>query len=420
LKLEVWLPPWDNPRANISKEKGATMKVNTKQRKYATKGFEQIYGKDELANRMFHILTTGKQGIDALVQELGIMMAQAIMDMEREELSGPDYLPRQKGVYKWAYQPGSIYLGDQKVPVSHPRLRGPKGEIPLQSYGILKEPGGFSQELLERMLRGVSARKYRETVYESARALGVSPSSVSRHIVAVTSRNLIMFKERDLTNLNIFAVFIDTIHRAGEAYMVALGIDREGIKHVLGFWQGATENHEICTELLADMEKRGLTLSKNILWITDGGKGIIKTLKDRFGKKLIHQRCTIHKDRNIQKHLAKKYRKEAHRRFTTALEQNDYTDAREMLLDFEKWLRAINESAADSLLEAMEEILTLHRLKMPALLRKTLTSTNPIESMFATVRNCERNIKRYRTSAMAQRWLASVLLHCEKGFRRIN
>jgi putative transposase len=290
----------------------------------------------------------------------------------------------------------------------------------LQSYGILKEPGGFSQELLERMLRGVSARKYRETVYESARALGVSPSSVSRHIVAVTSRNLIMFKKRNLTNLNIFAVFIDTIHRAGEAYMVVLGIDREGIKHVLGFWQGATENHEICTELLADMESRHLTLSKNILWVTDGGKGIIKTLKDRFGKKLIHQRCTIHKDRNIQKHLAKKYRKETHRRLTTALEQDDYKDAREMLLYFEKWLRAINESAADSLLEAMDEILTLHRLKMPALLRKTLTSTNPIESMFATVRDCERNIKRYRTNAMAQRWLASVLLHCEKGFRGIK
>lgn len=396
------------------------MKVNTKQRKKATRGFQGIYGKDELANRMFHILATGKQGIDALVQELGIMMAQAIMDMEREERSGPDYRPRQKEVYKWAYQPGSIYLGDQKVSVRHPRLRGPEGEIPLMSYGMLKEPGGFSEELLNKVLRGMSARKYKETVCASARAFGVSPSSISRHIVAVTSRNLALFKERNLTNLNIFALFIDTIHRGGEAYMVALGIDTEGTKHVLGFWQGATENHDICTELLADMEKRHLALSKNILWVTDGGKGIIRTLRDRFGKNLIHQRCTIHKDRNIQKHLAKKYRKEAHARFTTALEQSNYPDAREMLRDFEKWLRAINASAADSLMEAIEEILTLHRLQVPALLRKTLTSTNPIESMFSTVRDCEGNIKRYRTSTMAQRWLASVLLHCEKGFRRIK
>ena len=138
-----------------------------------------------------------------------------------------------------------------------------------------------------------------------------------------------------------------------------------------------------------------MKISKKLIWVTDGGKGIIKALKERFGKKLIHQRCTIHKDRNIQKHLAKRYRKEAHRRFRIALEQTRYEDARQMLMDFEGWLRGINESAADSLLEAIEEILTLHRLKVPAILRKTLHSTNPIESMFSTVRHCERNIKRY-------------------------
>lgn len=157
-----------------------------------------------------------------------------------------------------------------------------------------------------------------------------------------------------------------------------------------------------------------------IIWVTDGGKGVIKVLKDRFGKKLIHQRCTIHKDRNIQKRLAKKYRKEAHRRFRTALDQNSYEDARRMLLDMEKWLRNINESAADSLLEAFEEILTLHRLKIPGLLRKTLHSTNPIESMFSTVRDAEGNIKRYRNSNMMQRWLAAVLIHAEKRFKRVK
>jgi len=168
------------------------------------------------------------------------------------------------------------------------------------------------------------------------------------------------------------------------------------------------------------MEPRGLMLFRKILWVTDGGKGILKALRDRFGKKLIHQRCTIHKDRNIQSHLAKRYRKEAHRRFKIALEQNSYEDAKRMLLEFEKWLRGINESAADSLMEAFEDILTLHRLKVSGLLRKTLTCTNPIESMFSTVRECEGNIKRYRNSAMSQRWLATVLLHCEKGFRRVK
>jgi len=396
------------------------MKVNTRKRKNARRVFEQMYGKQEMIDRMYRIISQGKEGLDAFLLEVGRTMAETIMYIEREEISGPEYRPLSSEIKKWASQGGSIYLGDQKISVEHPRLRGKKGEMVLESYQKMKEPGRFSEELLCKLLRGISAQRYQETVIEAADAFGVSASSVSRHIVAATTRKLKEFKERSLSDFRIFAVFIDTVHRAGCAFMVALGIDREGRKQVLGFWEGATENNEVCRELLADLERRGLTISRKILWVTDGGKGIIKVLKDRFGKKLIHQRCTIHKDRNIQKHLPKRYRTEAHRRFRAALEQTSYRDAREMLLGVERWLREINESAADSLLEAIEEILTLHRLKVPALLRKTLHSTNPIESMFSTVRDCEGNIKRYRGSRMAQRWLAAVCLHCEKGFRRVK
>jgi transposase-like protein len=214
-----------------------------------------------------------------------------------------------------------------------------------------------------------------------------------------------------------FAVFIDTVHRGGTAFVVALGLDVSGQKRALGFWEGATENAEVAQTLLGDLEARGLKLGAKVLFIIDGGKGVAKALKDRYGRKLIVQRCTIHKDRNLQAHLPKKYRKEAHRRFRVALEQNEYTEAEKLLRELEQWLRAINESAADSLLEAFNELLTLHRLQVPALLRKTLHSTNPIESLFSRVRACEKNIKRYRNSKMAQRWLASVLLYAEKSFR---
>jgi len=396
------------------------MKLNTIQRRKARRGFEQALGKEDLVNRMYQIMKIGKQGLDGFVQDIGTLLVEAIMDMEREERSGPQYQPSEEGLYKWAYQKGSLYMGDRKITVRHPRLRGLEGEIALQSYETLKRQGAFSEEVLNKMLRGISARKYGETLVEAAGAFGVSPGAVSRHVVDMTVQKLKEFKERDLSEIVPFAVFIDTIHRAGEAFLVALGIDKEGYKRVLGFWEGATENHEICEELFRDLERRGLVLSKKMLWVTDGGKGILKALRDRFGKKLVHQRCTIHKDRNIQSHLAKKYRKQAHRQFRTALEQNNYEDAKRMLQEFEKWLRGINESAADSLLEAFEDILTLHRLKVPGLLRKTLTCTNPIESMFSTVRDCESNIKRYRSSAMSQRWLATVLLHCEKGFRRVK
>ena len=188
----------------------------------------------------------------------------------------------------------------------------------MASYETLKKPGAFSEELLSKVLGGLSARRYRETLLEAAGTFGVSSGAVSRHVVEVTVQRLKEFKERTLLEILPFAVFIDTIHRRGEAFLVALGLDPEGYKQVLGFWEGATENHEVCEEHFADLERRGLGLSKKVLWVTDGGKGIRKALKDRYGKKLIHQRGTIHKDRNIQRHLSKKYRKEAHRRFAVA------------------------------------------------------------------------------------------------------
>ena len=396
------------------------MRADTKKRKNASRMLRATQEQDWWADQIIRVMLEGKQALDTAMLDVGRLVAETIIYMEREERSGPDYHPTSPGLMKWASQRGSIYVGDQKLGIEHPRLRGPEGEVVLRTYEKLKNRGGFSEELLSEVLRGMSARKYEETVTEAGKAFGVSPSSVSRHLVEATAKQLKQFQERSLADLQVFAMFLDTVHRGGQAFVVALGVDREGKKLPLGFWEGATENHEICEQLLEELERRGLKLSKQVLWVTDGGGGIIKTLKGRYGKKLIHQRCTLHKDRNIQRHLPKRYRKQAHHLFATALEQNSYKDAKKMLGEFERWLRGINESAADSLVEALEEILTLHRLKVPALLRKSLHSTNPIESMFSMVRDCERNIKRYRSSKMRQRWLAAVLMHCEQQFRRIK
>jgi putative transposase len=284
----------------------------------------------------------------------------------------------------------------------------------------LKAPGAFSEEVLEKLLRGLSAQKYEATVLNAAQAFGVSPSAISQKMVTVTAQKLKAFQDRPLGAFKPFALFLDTIHRGGEAFLVALGVDVEGQKMALGFWQGSSENADIGQALLADLERRGLVLANRILFVTDGGSGLLKVLRDRFGKKLVHQRCAIHKSRNVQRHLAKRYRKEAHRRLTIALEQTRYADAKQMLRELERWLQTKNASAAASLREAFEELLTLHRLKVPARLRKTLLSTNPIESMFSLVRHSERNIKRTRGSVMLQRWLGTVLLYCEQQFRRVK
>ncbi len=194
----------------------------------------------------------------------------------------------------------------------------------------------------------------------------------------------------------------------------------EGKKHVLGFWEGATENHEICIELLNNLEDRGLSLTSEILFVIDGGKGILKALKERFGKQLIYQRCTVHKDRNIQSHLPKKYRPEAHRRFRNTIDCRSYGDAKQELINLEKWLEKINPSAAKSLIECTEELLTVHQLNVPPLLRKTLHSTNPIESMFSQVSTKMGRVKSMRKGKMAQRWVAATLLEAEKRFRTIK
>lgn len=163
-----------------------------------------------------------------------------------------------------------------------------------------------------------------------------------------------------------------------------------------------------------------MDLSKKIIWVTDGGKGFIKGLKDRYGEKPLHVPYLIHQSRRVQQKLPTRFGNEAHRRLSTALEQNKYAKAKKILEGVERRLREVNESAADSLKECFEEVLTLPRLHAAASLRRTLHTTTPIESMFSTVRACERKIKRHWRSATLQRWLGAVLHHCEKRFRRIN
>src|ERR1017187_5657319 len=297
------------------------MKIETKNRKKAIAGFRQISASDQMRQQMHDIIQTGTTELNQITVDLGRQLVEAILYIEREERAGPDYPPRKEGLYKWASQPGSVYIAGQKVRVERPRLRGRKGEVNLQSYRKLNDPEAFSEQLLGQSLAGLSARRYGETGGQAAEAFGVSPSAISGRLVEATSRQLQEFRERRLEDFVPFAVFLDTIHRGGQAFVVGLGLDVQGQKKLLGFWEGATENSETAQMLLGDLENRGLKLGAKILFIIDGGKGTAKALKDRYGRKLVLQRCTIHKDRNLQAHLPKRYRAEAHRRFRVALER---------------------------------------------------------------------------------------------------
>ena len=268
--------------------------------------FMVLQGDENWDAKLSEVMVRGKRALDETCGEIGRMFAETLMVMDREEMSGEDYQPKSQELQKWGFQKGSVYIGSQKTKVNHPRLRTNRKEIPVRLYDRLKDPKEFSEEMLANALRGLSGRKYKETVVELANGFGISASSISNRFVEASYRKLKEFTERDLSKIKAFAIFIDTIHRGGSAFTIALGIDTKGKKKALGLWEGATENREVAKSFLSDMESRGLKLSKEIIFVTDGGGGIIRALKDLFGKDLLHQRCTIHKDRNIQSHLPKK------------------------------------------------------------------------------------------------------------------
>ena len=245
------------------------MRPDTRQRKHAMAGLRAISGQDRMLGILVRVISSGKQALDAVMLEMGRMVAESILLIEREEVAGPDYYPTDPDLQKWAYEEGSLFIGDQKVKVKRPRLRHvEQGEVTLQSYARLRAPGQFSEELLEKILRGVSAKKYADTVINAAEAFGVSPTAVSRKLVGLTATKLTAFPKRSLVECTPCALFLDTIHRGGEAFLVALDVDLSGEKMALGCWQGSSENHEICEALCPELERRGLARSKRILFVT--------------------------------------------------------------------------------------------------------------------------------------------------------
>ena len=365
------------------------------------------------------LIAEAKTSFDDIFAALKSELVHYLLFSSRELLAGPKHAPHE-GFSNWGSQKGSVYIAGEKVRVTKPRLRKRGKEVSLPLYEALSERSRFSQEILLKALSGISCRNYQGALDGLLEEFGISKSSISRHLKEATLSELKALQERSLVGIDPFAIFLDGYHIGGKVFIVGLLIDSKGKKYVLGFWEGATENHEICTELLSNLEDRGLTLSSQILFVIDGGKGIAKALKERFGKDLIIQRCTLHKDRNIQSHLPKKYWQEAHRRFRNAIDCYSYEDAKEELQRLKKWLERINPSAADSLTECLEQLLTVHRLKVPPLLRKTLHSTNPIESMFSMVARQVGRLKSIKQGKMAQRWVATALLDAETRFRSVK
>jgi transposase-like protein len=339
------------------------------------------------------------------------------IERERAELTeGPERVG-----YKWGSQPGFAFLNGRKVPLPHQRVRTLNGrrEVPLQSYAKFQEDGA-GRVAYRDLMRGVSTRNYAEGVEGFLSGYGLDKSSVSRQFVRASGEKLRELMERDLAKQKFAVVFIDGIGFAEHLLIVALGVDEKGRKHTLGLWQGATENATVCQALFDDLARRGLEAKNGLLFVTDGGKGLRAAIQRTFGKTAQVQRCLEHKKRNVLEHLPKHRQAEFRGKLSAAYGMVDYAEAKRALLACVAELERINPSAAASLREGLEDTLTLHRLKVPAALRASLSTTNPIESTFAYARYKTHRVKRWRGGDQVQRWAASALLAAEKSWHRIK
>jgi putative transposase len=368
-----------------------------------------------------------KEGLLALSVGVGLGVLHEIMEAEVDEVVGPKgrHDPDRTAV-RHGHEDGSVTLGGRRVPISRPRVRSAddERELPLQTYRHFAERDPLSDVVLERMLAGVSTRRYARTgepvgADVDEQASSTSKSAVSREFVSRTRESLIDLMSRPLGDQRLAVLMLDGIELKGRCCVVALGIDTDGVKHPLGLWDGSTENATVATTLLANLVERGLDVEQGVLCVIDGAKALRKAIRDVLGVHTPVQRCVRHKERNVLDHLPERDRPLVNRRLRQAWALDDHAAARDRLQALAGELDRSHPGAAASLREGLEETLTVTRLGVRGALKKTLQSTNPCESMIETVRRTSRNVKRWQNGDMCLRWTAAGMLEAQQQFRRV-
>ncbi len=368
-----------------------------------------------------------KEGLLALSVGVGLGVLHELMEAEVDEVVGPEGRhDRDRAAVRHGHDGGEVTLGGRRLPVSRPRARSADGEreVELGTYAHFAARDQLADVMLERMLVGVSTRRYARAgepvgreVDEVARS--TSKSAVSREFVSRTRTNLIELMSRPLADLRLAVVMLDGIELKGRCCVVALGIDTDGVKHPLGLWDGSTENATVATTLLANLVERGLDVEQGVLVVLDGAKALAKAVRDVFGTDTPVQRCQRHKERNVLDHLPEHQRDTVRRRLRGAWSLDEHHAALDRLRVLADELARTDPGAAASLREGMEETLTITRLGIRGQLKRTLASTNPCESMIETVRRVSRNVKRWQNGDMCLRWSAAGMLEAEQQFRRV-
>ncbi|MEW6296101.1 MAG: IS256 family transposase, partial [Candidatus Diapherotrites archaeon] len=362
----------------------------------------------------------------ALIQELiplGLLHVQETLQAEVQQLAGERHARKTEAQAgrRYGHNPGSVKLAGQKLPIAVPRVRGAEGEIPLASYGRLHDGDGeVDERLLRRVLYGISCGNYGKAARAVPGAMGLSRSSVSREFVAASAAQLKAFQERELSDEDYVALFLDGKVFADATMVIALGITMRGEKRILGFVETDTENQTVLSGFLRSLLDRGLDIAQGILVIIDGGKGLRAAVRKVFAKRALVQRCMWHKRENVVSHLPLRDQAAWRRRLQKAMDRPTYAEAKAALERLIAELDTINQSAAASLREGFDEVLTLHRLGVFAQLGRSFKTTNCLENINGLIEDRCAKVDCWKNSNQRQRWLAAALLDIEPRLRTVR
>jgi transposase-like protein len=359
----------------------------------------------------------------------GLEVLGEMLEADAAALCGPRH-GRGGGrrAQRWGRTAGPIGFHGGKVAVTRPRVRERGGrEVVLPSWERATAEDWLGRWAMNLMLIGVTTRRFGRAVrlpegdVPAGPGAGVSRSAASRRFVALSAERMAAWMTRDLSALDLLVVQIDGIHVAEDVVLLAaIGIDGEGVKHPLGLVEGATENAAVVQALLDDLVGRGLDPAVCRLFIVDGAKALTKAIRRSFGKDTPIQRCQIHKARNITERLPKELHAAVRRALRQAWELDDAAKAEKLLRNLARTLERRAPGVAGAILEGLDEILTVVRLKLPKQLRRSLACTNILENVMGSVRRVCRNVKRWRDARMALRWTAAAMLEAAAGFRRLK
>jgi transposase-like protein len=363
-----------------------------------------------------------RKGVGELIRQAGLQLMDLLMQEEVRELAG-ERSQRQsdRTANRWGSERGYCVVMGQKVPIQRPRVRTTEDkEVRLGSYEMFHRGEPLTETVWEKLMFGLSTRDYGQAIRQFTEAYGLEKSAVSEHFIEASRTKLKTMMERRLDKTRLCALLIDATPFQGQQMVAALGIDEYGRKMILGIRQGATENATVVGELLGDLVERGLDFTEPRLYILDGGKALTAAVKKHAGELAAIQRCQVHKRRNVLDHLTDEQKPAIAKKLNAAYALEGYDAAKEALNGLHRELMDLNPSAARSLGEGLEETLTVHRLHLPAQLRKTMASTNVIESAFSIVEKVCKNVKRWHGGDQRERWVGSGLLVAENQFRRIT